>query len=81
VPAPTRREEVLVSIADAIAPSADELILCTSLRCHAIIAVIDAEDLIVARDHESAGTRLLQASELYRIAAHQLEREISATER
>jgi hypothetical protein len=57
---------------------ADEncLAVCEYVHWQGRNAAEDAEDLIAGGDYRPAATRLLEASELLRLAAHQLDREI-----
>ncbi len=58
-------------------PTDDELTVCSRLRDLAHHADADADDLLARGDHNMAAIRLTEASELYRLAAHHLDHDIS----
>lgn len=61
------------------APTSDELAVCSRLCEHAHIATEDADRHLADGEDQYAAIRLLEASELYRLAAHQLDPGISVT--
>ena len=61
------------------ASALDDLDVYDRLREHARIAVEDADDRLAAGDRVMAAVRLVEASELYRLAAHALDPSVSPT--
>jgi hypothetical protein len=63
-----------------VTPS-DDLDVHDRMREHARIAVEDADDSLADGDRVMAAIRLVEASELYRLAAHALDRDVTPTAR
>ena len=60
---------------------ADDLAVYDRLCEHAHVAVEDADDLLDVGERIAAAIRLVEASELYRLAAHELDPDVTPSAR